>query len=179
MPPVRRPLRSATATAVSVMAVAALTSPARAETAQHCVADIDTGAQACFATFEEAIAEAEEETGRTLEQQRRSLDGGPASLLAARADVIIGTYFEHENYGGATFTLYGDGLCRGGDGTDFWFTFPPEWRNTISAAQPWATCALWLHSGPDGTGDRDGPYRENTPYVGDHMNDRTVSTTLG
>ncbi len=178
--PHRRPraVTLAAATAAAALTATVTASPAAAGE-RHCISDTGTGQERCFASFDEAIAAAEEETGRTLEEQERALDRGGASLRAASAGVIIGTYFEHENFGGATFTLYGDGLCTGGDDTEFWFTFPADWQNLVSSAQPWATCALWLHSGPDGTGDRDGPYRENTNYVGDHMNDRTVSTTLG
>lgn len=172
-------LATAAAAMASVTTTAAAPAPASADTRQHCISDTGTGQERCFASFDEAIAAAEKETGRTLEEQERALDGGGASLRAAGAGLIIGTYFEHENFGGATFTLYGDDLCTGGDDTEFWFTFPDDWQNLISSAQPWATCALWLHSGPDGTGDRDGPYRENTNYVGDYMNDRAVSTTLG
>jgi hypothetical protein len=175
--------RSRTAALAAATAAAALTATVTASPAaaseRHCISDTGSGQERCFASFDAAIAAAEEETGRTLEEQERALDGGGASLRSAASEVIIGTYFEHENFGGATFTLYGDGLCSGGDDTEFWFTFPADWQNLVSSVQPWATCALWLHSGPDGTGDRDGPYRENTNYVGDHMNDRAVSTTLG
>ncbi|WP_017572306.1 hypothetical protein [Nocardiopsis halotolerans] len=174
----RRP-RVALLCAATALTAATAASPAAADTERHCISDVDTGLERCFASFDAAITAAEEQTGRTLQEQERALDGGGVSTLAASSDVIIGTYFEHEDFGGASFTLYGDGLCTGGDDTEFWYTFPPEWRNLISSAQPWATCALWLHAGPDGTGDRDGPYRENTGYVGDFMNDRTVSTTLG
>ncbi|MFD6952616.1 hypothetical protein A6A08_09720 [Nocardiopsis sp. TSRI0078] len=175
-----RPRAVALAVAIATAAVATTAAAsAPSDDGRHCISDVGTGQEQCFATFDEAITAAEERTGRTLEEQERALDRNRVSLLAAGSDVIIGTYFEHENYGGASFTLYGDNTCQGGDDTEFWFTFPADWQNMISSAQPWARCALWLHSGPDGTGDRDGPYRENTNYVGDYMNDRTVSTTLG
>ncbi|WP_026119554.1 hypothetical protein [Nocardiopsis ganjiahuensis] len=189
MPPLhRRPGVSALLAVTALGSALVSPLPASAAPAQHCVGDIDGSGQECFSTYAQAIDAAEDRVGRTLAEQERALaeqehtlSGPRTGTLAAQSssDVIIGTYFEHENYGGATFTLHGDNTCQGGDDIEFWFTFPPEWQNIISSAQPWARCSLWLHSGPDGTGDRDGPYRENTPDIGGYMNDRTVSTTLG
>ncbi|WP_304451134.1 hypothetical protein [Nocardiopsis sp. YSL2] len=184
MPPAPRRLgASALLTAATLASALASPLPATAAPApaRHCVGDIDGGGQECFDTYAQAIDAAEDRVGRTLAEQERALSVSRTGTLAAASDfdVIIGTYFEHANYGGATFTLYGDNTCQGGDDIEFWFTFPSDWQGIISSAQPWARCSLWLHAGPDGTGDRDGPYRENTPDIGGYMNDRTVSTTLG
>ncbi|KOX23607.1 hypothetical protein [Nocardiopsis sp. NRRL B-16309] len=189
MPPAPHRLGASTLlTAAALGSVLLSPLPAAAAPAQHCVGDIDGGGQECFDSYEQAIGAAQDRVGRTLAEQERALaareralSGSAPGTLAAASDfdVIIGTYFEHANYGGATFTLYGDNTCQGGDDIEFTYTFPSGWRNIISSAQPWARCSLWLHAGPDGTGDRDGPYRENTPDIGGYMNDRTVSTTLG
>ncbi|RKS04607.1 hypothetical protein DFP74_0167 [Nocardiopsis sp. Huas11] len=178
-PASRRTGASALLTAAALGSVLLCPLPASAAPAQHCVGDADGSDQECFATYDQAIDAAQDRVGHTLAEQERALSGSRTGTLTAANDVIIGTYFEHGNYGGASFTLYGDNTCQGGDDIEFWFTFPPEWQGIISSAQPWARCSLWLHAGPDGTGDRDGPYRENTPDIGGHMNDRTVSTTLG
>lgn len=149
---------------------------------EHCIQDLDSATPQCFATYDEAIKAAEAEIGRTLDEQEAALSElstSDADTLDDGFDIIIGTFFHDENYGGPTFTLYGNSLCSNNDDLQFWYTFNDDWSNEFSSLQPWARCAIWVYSEPDQQGDRDGPYRENTPYVGDFMNDRIVSVALG
>lgn len=162
---------------------------------QHCVAGMDGAGQQCFDTFTEAVAVATDgritdapasaRAAATDESFRAEVAAGaraasgsgarsPAGARAA-ADIILGTFFEHEDYGGATFTVYGDGLCTKDGKVDYNFTFPDDWKNIISSVQPWASCWLWLYPEPNLGGDRDGPFKENAPFIGPYMNDRTQS----
>ncbi|WP_017538846.1 hypothetical protein [Nocardiopsis halophila] len=141
------------------------------EPEEHCVADMDTGEQTCFATLDAALSAAEAETGPS----------GPTALGAetnAQNDVIVGTFFTERGYGGNSLTVTAEAPCVKDGWVDYQFNLTgdfADWADDITSAQPWANCWIWLYPEADLGGDRDGPYKENTAYVGDFMNDRTVS----
>jgi hypothetical protein len=137
--------------------------PAHAETipentGEHCVLSTSTGAERCYGTFTEAIRTAS------------------AAGVHARGEVIQGTFFDNREYGGDSYTVVGAGLCDGSDGViNYQIDMPPEWRDRISSVQPWANCKIWLYPDLGLNGDRDGPFTQNTGWVGDFMDDRTDS----
>ncbi|GAA3726537.1 hypothetical protein [Salinactinospora qingdaonensis] len=168
----------ATAGTTALISAALAGGTAHAQDADHCIESLDTGEKECFSEFETAISAAEERTGNTIAEQKRmmkSKQSSRAMTTAAANDIILGTFFIHEQYGGATFTLYGDSLCSKDGQMEYVYNFSGDWVDSISSVQPWANCWIWLYPEPDLGGDRDGPYKENTPYVGDYMNDRTES----
>lgn len=197
----RRNLRRAAAVTFTVacgLAVLPAAAPAGAEASEageHCIGGLNGEAQQCFDTFTEAVAVATDGqvTDAPASARAAATDAGfkaelragaetaaksgaqGASRAQAMGDIIQGTFFEHEDYGGATFTVYGDGLCEKDGWVDYNFTFPDDWKNIITSVQPWAGCWLWLYPEPDLGGDRDGPFKENTSYIGSFMNDRTQS----
>lgn len=141
---------------VLTLAVAAPTATAApvatGEKATHCTLDVRTGAQQCYATYEEAI------TGK----QRAG-------------DIIQGTVFDGLDYGGDSLTVYGAELCEKDGVINFQLDLGDDWKNRISSVQPWGNCWLWLYPEPGLGGDRDGPFDENTPNVGSFMDNRTQS----
>lgn len=190
-------MRKATALAgVATLGIAGLLSAPAAESAappsEHCVGSRSTGAQQCFATFTEAIstathgavtsapAQVPDAAGkaaldRTI-KQATAAGAKAAGRVAAAGEVIQGTFFDNRDFGGASFTVTGAGLCDGSDGViNYEFTFPGDWFNRISSVQPWASCKIWLYPDANLTGDRDGPFTANTGWIGEFMDDRTDS----
>jgi hypothetical protein len=131
--------------------------------AQHCVGSLQHGGKQCFSTLAEALSQA----------RKQLAVKGP---LQAQGEVIQGTFFDNRDYGGDSYTVVGAGLCDGSDGViNYQFNFPPEWVNRISSVQPWASCKIWLYPEADLGGDRDGPFKANTGWVGTMLDDRTAS----
>ncbi|MDA2805187.1 hypothetical protein [Nocardiopsis suaedae] len=161
--------RAAVGGAALLLSTALTSGTASAAGDEHCIANMDTGEQECFATLDAAISAAEEETEPS----------GPTTLSAqAQNDVIQGTFFTERGYGGDSLTIWGEAPCVKDGWVDYEFNLTGDfagWANRISSAQPWADCWIWLYPEPDLGGSRDGPYKENTAYVGDFMNDRTDS----
>lgn len=182
---------SAVLAAAGSAAPAQAAAPSGAPTAgqQHCIAAIGGGPQRCFATYTEAIdaASGGQVSDAPASGQRAARDRGLTrelrQLAAAQAElpdippgnVIQGTFFEHVQYGGATLTIYGSGPCPTNGKVDYSYDLTDWWKDRISSVQPWANCWLWLYPEPDLGGDRDGPFKENTPDIGPFMNDRTES----
>lgn len=159
-------------------------SPAQADTAEdspfaadnlHCIASLDSGDTDCFDTYGAAMVAAESRTGRTLSEQETAFaEKSDQEMSTYNGEIIVATLFEHQDFGGATYTLYGTGrLCT--NGGSYSHDLPDEWHDQISSLNPWAGCEIWIYSELDLEGDYDGPYRDNTSYVGDMMNDRTQS----
>jgi hypothetical protein len=125
---------------------------------QHCNFDARTREQRCFDTLGKALADAR---------------GG----VAAKDDgqVIQGTFFENPDFGGASYTVYGEKPCEKNDKIDYQLDLPDEWKNKISSVQPWANCWIWLYPQPGLGGDRDGPFKENSGRIGALMDDRSQS----
>ncbi|MCF6521586.1 hypothetical protein [Streptomyces sp. JJ36] len=186
--PVRRfaPLAAACALlAAGGAAAPAQASPAQASPAPaaqpgpqtpHCIADRETGEQRCFATFTAAVEAA---TGGRIDDAPKSPHTAARNpefrQSSAAAEVIQGTFFEHDGYGGASLTIYGAEPCVKDGWVNFQYDLDDWWKDRISSVQPWANCWLWLYPEPDLGGDRDGPFKENTPDIGTFMNDRTES----
>jgi hypothetical protein len=179
--------------ALAVLAAACATLPVQAASAapapapaEHCVADLGSGAQKCFATFTRAVAAA---TGGRLTDapaSPRAAAGDDAFRDASRAlartadaraegEVIQGTFFTDPGFSGSSLTIYGAAPCKKDGWVNYQYDFGDDWKNVISSVQPWADCWLWLYPEPNLGGDRDGPFDENTPDVGSFMNDRAQS----
>lgn len=152
-----RALRTASTAAglILLMSVVPGVADASTDSGTHCSLNARTGEQRCFATVEEAV-------GATQRAAARSND-----------DVIQGTLFDNRDYGGDSPTVYGAGLCEKNDQVDYDLNLPGEWQDRISSVQPWGNCWIWLYPEPDLGGERDGPFKENTPFVGDLLDDRT------
>ncbi|GAA4620691.1 hypothetical protein [Saccharopolyspora hordei] len=130
--------------------------PGSAPPDRHCRYVQSTGDLRCFASYAEATAE------------RRTASG----------DVIQATLFTEVNYGGSSFTIYGSDVCEKDGVVNFQLNLPDDWKDVVSSVQPWAQCWIWLYPEPDLGGERDGPFKENTPDVGELMNDRAQSVGL-
>ncbi|MFD5780226.1 hypothetical protein [Streptomyces sp. NPDC126933] len=148
----------------------------------HCVMDTRTGTESCFASFPQAIAAA---TGGQVTDAPSSPrtaaqgDRGRAfrtEMKALQADEVVqGTFFEDGQYGGSSLTIYGAEPCKKDGWVNYQYDLPDDWKNRVSSVQPWADCWLWLYPEPGLGGDRDGPFKENSPDVGSFMNDRAQS----
>lgn len=156
---------------------------AAAPPANHCVQDLTTGTTNCFGTFTAAISAATHGRVGTApagvpDAAQRATLRRSLGLAAQNADgeVIQGTFFDDRDYGGASWTVVGAGLCDGSDGVINYQTNTIDgWADRISSVQPWANCKIWLYPEPELSGDRDGPFTQNTAWVGSMMDDRTES----
>ena len=159
------PLAALSLVAATIPGIAAAAAPAAPSapdgSARHCTFQVGTGQQRCFGTLAEATASAEQRTAD-----------------ARDGEVVQATLFDGENYGGDSFTIYGAGLCEKDGWVEYQLDLPDDWKNRVTSVQPWANCWIWLYPEPNLGGDRDGPFEENTGYVGDLMNDRTQSVGL-
>jgi hypothetical protein len=133
---------------------------------EHCNFNVKTGEQQCFATLDEAVANAEQ-------SGKRSTAG--VILAGTSNPVISGTFFDEPGYGGESLTVYSEAPCVDNGKVDYEFNLPDEWKNRISSVQAWANCWLWLYPQPNLGGDRDGPFKENIADIGDYMDNRTQS----
>jgi len=165
--------------------------------AEHCTLNAATGAKRCFDTYTAAIAHASggkiddapasaraaAHDGR-LHAEMRKLSAARSAAGARSEDVgtegvIRGTIYEDKEFGGDSQTIYGPGLCDGKDSDDdTQLSLEEGWKNRVSSVQPWGGCTLWLYSEPDLKGDKDGPYKENTPDVGPQLEDRVQSVAF-
>ena len=160
------PIAAMSLLAATVPGIAAADGAARpAGPDQHCNFDVRSGEQHCFGSLDEAEADA---------RVRGSAHGG----ATAQGDIIQATLFDEENFAGASFTVYGTGMCEKNDKVDYQIDLPDDWKNRISSVQPWADCWIWLYPEPGLGGDRDGPFKENTGAVGGALNDRAQSVGL-
>jgi hypothetical protein len=160
---VRHKGRSAVLAIVALLAAIpgtamASTSAAAPKPPRHCSFFSSTGVTKCYGSYAEA----------TRQSQSRTAAG----------DVIQATLFDDENFGGSSFTVYGSDLCEKDGVVNFQINLPDGWKDVVSSVQPWGNCWIWLYPEPDLGGDRDGPFKENTTYVGDFMDDRTESVGL-
>ncbi|GAA0582933.1 hypothetical protein [Kribbella sandramycini] len=165
---------------VAVLGLAGVVSPAQAAPpgGEHCVQDMTTGRTTCFATFTAAIGAAThgKVTGAPAQVPDAAGRAALAKDIRAAGEVIQGTFFDNRDFGGASWTVVGAGLCDGSDGVINYQTNTIEgWENRISSVQPWANCKIWLYPEPELNGDRDGPFTQNTAWVGSMMDDRTKS----
>jgi hypothetical protein len=155
----------------------------------HCTLDAKSGETQCFESLDEA-------TG--IEGSKRLLDASTGKAKATgetrsgeapvassgvstkdESNVIGATVFEDTKYGGATLTITNTALCDGdADDVDFKIDLADDWKDKISSIQPWGNCTLNLFSEPGQGGDRDGPFDELTPNVGNVMDNRTQSISF-
>lgn len=176
-------LAAAGAATTAVVAVTGIPGSALADPVQHCVQNVNTGEQRCFADFGEAVAFATQGqvTGVPNDAPaavnsgalRAQLDAAPS--IKAAGDIIQGTVFENADYGGSSLTIVGPALCEKDGVVNWQYDLTDDWKNRITSVQAWGNCWLWLYPEPGLNGDRDGPFKENTPNIGDFMNDRTQS----
>ncbi|MCA1186366.1 MULTISPECIES: hypothetical protein [unclassified Saccharopolyspora] len=155
------PLVAMSLLTAAIPGVATAAGTTDAAPARHCAFHADTGQQHCFDTLAEATGSA-----------------GAAAADTRDGEVVQGTLFDEENYGGDSFTIYGSGLCEKDGWVDYQIDLPDDWKDRVTSVQPWGDCWIWLYPEPGLGGDRDGPFKENTAYVGDLMNDRTQSVGL-
>ncbi|MFF1919716.1 hypothetical protein ACFVW8_03960 [Streptomyces sp. NPDC058221] len=153
--------------------------PAGDGSAQHCTVNATSGTESCYRTFTEAIEAASggRITGAppTATEAVRSDTFNAQMTAQAQDGAIQGTFFDDEQYGGDSLTVWGAEPCVKDGWVNFQFDLGDDWKNRISSVQPWGGCALWLYPEPGLNGDRDGPFEENSPSIGSFMNDRTQS----
>ncbi|OZM75283.1 hypothetical protein CFN78_01700 [Amycolatopsis antarctica] len=172
-------LGAAALTLAGAMATAA---PASAEPAgEHCALNAVTGEETCFASFTEAVRHASQGRVQSAPADLRSALSSPElkNTLAADAqragEVIQGTVFDNRDYGGDSLTIWGEAPCKKDGVVNYQIDLDDGWKNKISSVQPWANCWLWLYPEANLGGDRDGPFDENTAWVGEMLDDRTQS----
>jgi hypothetical protein len=164
---------------------------------RHCAVNAATRTEKCFDTYTEAIEQAsggriddapasarEAVHDKGLHTEIRKLataeslrsEGAATEGATTEGGVIRGTIYEDKQFGGDSQTIYGPGLCDGEESDDdTQLSLEEGWKNRVSSLEPWGGCTMWLHSEPDLKGDKDGPYKENTPDVGAAMEDRAQS----
>ncbi|HEY3466350.1 MAG TPA: hypothetical protein VGL47_14545 [Amycolatopsis sp.] len=150
---------AATAAAATTVALLGAAPANAADTGNHCVLDTETGARQCFPDLQEALAHTS------------------MAKIAARADgeVVQGTFFDGPDYTGDSLTITGPELCKKDGWVNWQFDLGDDWKNKITSVQPWGDCWIWLYPEPGLSGDRDGPFKENTGNVGSYMDNRTQS----
>jgi len=175
--------------ALTIAGAISVTAPADAEQSTfaeqvggHCALNTATGENACFANFAEAIEHASNGRVRNAPtdfrmalasqelRDRLAVDAGQAN-----GEVIQGTVFDNRDYGGDSLTIYGEAPCKKDGVVNFQLDLEDGWKDRISSVQPWANCWLWLYPDVNLGGERDGPFDENTPWVGEMLDDRTKS----
>ncbi|WP_106181933.1 hypothetical protein [Prauserella shujinwangii] len=144
------------------MTLAGTSAASAAQPGQHCVYSVSAHEYTCHDT----LAEAKSQAG-TRPQGR--------DFLRVQGEIIGATVFEDENYGGSSLTITVPEPCPKNGKVDFWLDLSDYWQDRISSVQAWSTCWLWLYPS---SGDRAGPYKDNHSYVGDYINDRTVTVGL-
>ncbi|MDT0436521.1 MULTISPECIES: hypothetical protein [Streptomyces] len=133
----------------------------------HCAYNIGSKEQECFGTRTEAQAFAT--------QQIKDNAAGAQTGVEKPSDVVIGTLFEHWQYGGRSITLWGSRPCHADGKADFYFNLPDDWKDRVSSVQGWAECDIVLHSQPYLGGVESAPLRDLTPVIDGPFNDRAQS----
>ncbi|SCK55361.1 hypothetical protein [Streptomyces sp. WMMB 322] len=155
----------------------------------HCTLNAESGETQCFKSLSKAAGVPESD--RLLDAPAT---GGKAEISEARkgdkpvassgvttqgeGDIIAATLFKDTKYGGGSLTITAESLCNGDDDVDFQIDLDDEWKDQISSVQPWGNCTLNLFSEPGLGGDRDGPFKELTPNIGDVMDNRAKSISF-
>jgi hypothetical protein len=155
----------------------------------HCTLNAKTGETQCFDSLSKAtglpgserLLDAPDAGKKAENSEARPGDEPVASSgidTKAEGDIIAATIFEDTKYGGDTLTITNTALCESDDEVDFQIDLDEKWKNKISSVQPWGRCTLNLYSEPGLGGERDGPFGELTPNIGDVMDDRTQSISF-
>ncbi|MER5882539.1 hypothetical protein ABT160_01795 [Streptomyces sp. NPDC001941] len=101
---------------------------------------------------------------------------GAATEGVGIQSVVHVVYYQHANYGGATYTLHGDYGCDTNADVDWQLaTFASGWDNVISSWHGYSDCQQRLFENTYYGGSSYGSYTD-TSYVGDAMNDRGSSS---
>jgi hypothetical protein len=156
----------------------------------HCTLNAKTGETRCFKSLSaatglpgsERLVDASSGGKKAKISESRAGEKPVASsgVTTQEDGAIIGaTVFEDTKYGGASLTITNTSLCDGdADDVDFKIDLGDDWKDKISSIQPWGNCTLNLYSEPAQGGDRDGPFGELTPNIGDVMDNRTKSISF-
>lgn len=155
----------------------------------HCTLNAGTGETQCFKSLSTATGLPDSErlldapsAGKDAEisEARKGEEPVASSGVDTRAegDIIAATVFKDTEYGGGSLTITASKLCEDKDDVDFQVDLDEEWKNKVSSVQPWGRCTLDLFSEPGLGGERDGPFDELTPDIGDVMDDRTQSISF-
>jgi hypothetical protein len=158
----------------------------------HCTLNAKTGETRCFRSLSEAtgvpgserLVDASSGGKKAAISAYRVGDKPVASpgVSAKNEDdgsAIGATVFQEPKYGGASLTIRNATLCDGdADDVDFKVDLAEDWKNKISSVQPWGDCTLNLYSMPAQGGERDGPFAELTPNIGDVMDNKTKSISF-
>lgn len=159
---------------------------------KHCTLNVESGKTKCFDSLDAATgipgsqrlldasagkAKADGETRAGEEPVASS--GVSTEEEEGEGAIISATLFKDTKYGGGSLTIRNAELCDGdADDVDFQIDLDDEWKKQISSIQPWGRCTLNLFSEPGLGGDRDGPFDELTPNLGEVMDNRTQSISF-
>ncbi|WP_189133641.1 hypothetical protein [Wenjunlia tyrosinilytica] len=151
-------------------------------TAPHCVATPEAVQVTCFDTFRKAISFASggrinnAPTSARAAADDQGLQQRLASTKSASGYVIAATLYDYANYTGPSLTVWTPRPCKDGNGLDFSQDLKGiGWANRVSSLQPWANCWIKLFKE---SGAVEGPYKTNTPDVGNYINNRAVRIEL-
>jgi hypothetical protein len=132
-------------------------------TDEHCVVDVSTSRSTCFATFEASMS---------------AIGGGQVeSTTGAAAGIVLGIWYEHRDFAGASTTFVAPYGCDNSTDIDwFWNRVSLDWNDRVSSFNTFANCRQVLYADADlnpraGTL---GPSRVIS-YVGPAFNDRASS----
>ncbi|MDQ1290046.1 MAG: hypothetical protein QG622_3612 [Actinomycetota bacterium] len=166
-----------------------------AKSAKHCVVDVDTEAERCFEDYRKAMEFASDGSITDAPRDARvavkdpafqakvraaaqrgsrragALDGTAWKAAAADEEnkVIAATLFTGPNYTGDSDTIRIPKPCAKDGKYDHGYVLGSVGRSAESL-QPWANCWIWLHEGDTFDSARQGPYKEDTPDLGDWKN---------
>lgn len=155
----------------------------------HCTLDAKSGKTQCFESLDaatgiegsERLLDASTGKAEATGETRRGETPVASSGVSTKdeSSVIGATVFEDTRYGGASLTITNTALCDGdADDVDFKIDLADDWKDKISSIQPWGNCTLNLYSEAEQGGDRDGPFDELTPDLGNVMDNRTKSISF-
>ncbi|HWM38279.1 MAG TPA: hypothetical protein VNS49_14300 [Streptomyces sp.] len=150
----------------------------------HCTMNAETGETQCFKSLAKAtgvpgskrLVDASTDGASVESSETRA--GNEALATQGEGGIMAATLFEDTQYGGGSLTITHTSLCESDDDVDFQIDLDDEWKDKISAVQPWGNCTLNLYSEPGLGGERDGPFDELTPNIGDALDNRTQSISF-
>jgi hypothetical protein len=157
---------------------------------KHCTLNAKSGKTECFESFDAATGIPgskrllDASAGKAkADGETRAGDEPVASSGVSTKDeggaIISATIFKDTKYGGGSLTITNAELCDGdADDVDFQIDLDDEWKKKVSSIQPWGNCTLNLFSEPGLGGERDGPFADLTPNLGDVMDNRTQSISF-
>ncbi|WP_181765462.1 hypothetical protein [Streptomyces albidus (ex Kaewkla and Franco 2022)] len=158
---------------------------------KHCTLNAKTGETQCFESLSKAtglpdsdrlLDAPDAEAGKAAKTSEARAGDEPVASSGidtkAEGDIIAATIFKNTKYGGGSLTITNTALCESDDEVDFQIDLDESWKNKVSSIQPWGRCTLNLFSEPGLGGERDGPFDELTPNIGDAMDNRAQSISF-